>query len=235
MRELLRAQRRRVRELVVADDLDETPIVAEILDLAEASRVPVTTLARRRLDALAVSEAPQGVLARTSPLEAVGLEDLLAGPGVPFVLVADGITDPGNLGALLRVAECAGVSGVVLPRHRAVKITATVAKAAAGAIEHVRICVVGGIPSALGTLGDRGVWRLGLDGEASDSLYGVRIATEPLALVVGSEGRGVGRLAAERCDQLVSIPLAGALDSLNAASAVAVACFEIVRRRAEAG
>ncbi|MEO1061035.1 MAG: 23S rRNA (guanosine(2251)-2'-O)-methyltransferase RlmB [Actinomycetota bacterium] len=229
--ELLHAGRRNVDEIWVATDLDDSPVVAEIVDLARARRITLNEVSRRRLDAEATSEAPQGVIARAAPLRPVELEDLIDGDGVPFLLVLDGITDPGNLGALLRTAEGAGVSGVVLPRHRAARITPTVAKAAAGAIEHLRFAQVGGLPAALQTLGEREVWRIGLDGSARDQLFDLKVADEPVALVLGAEGRGLSRLVRERCDQLVSIPIVGNLESLNVAAAGALACYEVVRHR----
>ena len=146
-------------------------------------------------------------------------------------MLLDGITDPGNLGALLRTGECAGVTGVVLPRHRSARITPTVAKAAAGAIEHLPMATVSGIPKALGDLASAGVWSVGLDVAADTDVYDMQVADGPVALVMGAEGRGLSRLARERCDLVVTIPLRGVLDSLNVAAATAVACFEVARRR----
>lgn len=230
VRELLIAGRRRVSELFVSADPGDSAIVAEIVDLARESRVTVTEVSRRRLDQVAASSSPQGVVAHAEPLKAVELEDLLDDES-PFLLMADGVTDPGNLGAMLRAAECAGVTGVILPRHRAARVTPTVAKAAAGAIEHLRIAQVGGIPAAMQRLEEKRVWTVGLDGRATTSIYDLAVATEPVALVLGAEGEGLSRLVAERCNQLVSIPLAGRTESLNVSTATAVACFEVVRRR----
>ena len=145
----------------------------------------------------------------------------------------DSITDPGNLGAILRTAECAGVSGVILPRHRAAHITPTVAKAAAGAIEHLRMALVGGLPSAIGTLKDAGDWTVWLDGGGDRSIHELTVAAEPVALVLGAEGPGLSRLVRERCDTIASIPLLGVLDSLNVSAAAAVACFEVARQRSK--
>ena len=147
------------------------------------------------------------------------------------MLVLDGVTDPGNVGAALRTAECAGVTGAVLGRHRSAHITPAAAKAAAGAIEHVPMAVVPGIPNALARLGELGVWTVGLDVAAPTTVYDMSVAAEAVALVVGSEGRGLSRLARQRCDMVVNIPLSGHLSSLNAAAAVAVGCFEIARHR----
>jgi 23S rRNA (guanosine2251-2'-O)-methyltransferase len=189
------------------------------------------------LDAEARTEAPQGVLAIAAPVEAVSLDDLCrpAGGGRPFLLVVSGVTDPRNLGALLRSAECAGVTGVVLPRHRAAHLTPTTAKVAAGAIEHLAFALVGGVPAALGSLADAGVWTVGLAGEADRSLYDLDLGSEPVAVVVGGEEKGLAPLVRARCDAVVAIPQHGRLPSLNVGVAGAVACFEVARRRGLAG
>jgi len=150
----------------------------------------------------------------------------------PFLLLLDSVTDPRNLGAVLRTAECAGVSGVILPRHRAARITPAVTKAAAGAVEHLRMAVVGGLPAAMKTLSAAGIWIVGLDSDGDSSLFDLTMASEPLALALGAEGAGLSRLVRERCDVVASIPLRGVLASLNVSSAAAVACFEIARHRA---
>jgi 23S rRNA (guanosine2251-2'-O)-methyltransferase len=224
-----------VYEVWVASDLEDTGVVSDIVDLAASKRVPVQEVARRRLDAEARSEAPQGVLAKAAPLPEADLDDLLRrrpGAVAPFLVAVDGVTDPGNLGALLRSAEGAGVDGVILPRHRAVHVTPTVAKAAAGAVEHLDMALVSGLPAALQRLSAEKVWVVGLDDAAERSLFDLGdLATEPLALVLGAEGAGLSRLTRERCDLLVSIPMLGRLSSLNVSAAAALACFEVARRR----
>ena len=174
MRELLLGGRR-VRELWVATDLDEAGVVDEILELAREMRVPVREVSRSKMAAEARTDAPQGVLAKAAPLNDVELDELAQARSPsgakPFLVVADGVTDPGNLGALLRSASCAGATGVVLPRHRAVHVTPTVAKAAAGAIEHLPMALVGGIPNALSRLHEMGVWVVGLDMVAERTLF----------------------------------------------------------------
>jgi 23S rRNA (guanosine2251-2'-O)-methyltransferase len=154
------------------------------------------------------------------------------GRAKPFLVAVDGVTDPGNLGAVLRSAECAGATGAVLPRHRTAHITPTVAKAAAGAIEHLPIAVVGGLPGALAELSGKGVWSVGLDAEGPTAVDDVAVFEEPVVLVLGAEGRGLSRLARQRCDVLASIPQHGHIESLSVASAAAVACFAVARRRA---
>jgi predicted rRNA methylase len=154
-----------------------------------------------------------------------------ATPAPALLLVVDGVTDPGNLGAILRTAECAGVTGVVLPRHRAARITPTVTKRAAGAIEHLHFAPVSGIPTALARLAELGVWTVGLDVAAPETIWELPIAEAPLALVLGAEGRGLSRLVRQRCDVTARIPVSGRLDALNVAAATAVALFEVLRRR----
>ncbi|MCY3642733.1 MAG: 23S rRNA (guanosine(2251)-2'-O)-methyltransferase RlmB [Acidimicrobiaceae bacterium] len=232
VRELLLAGRRRTRSVMLARGLDPAPIVEHIVELAREQRASVREVSRSELDATARTESPQGVVALADPLPEADLADLVGDrAGVPFLLALDGITDPGNFGAVLRTAECAGVTGVVLPRHRSARITPTVAKAAAGAIEHLRFAVVPGIPSALRTLSSHHVWTVGLDAAGPRPLHELELSGERVALVLGSEGRGLSRLVAQRCDVLASIPLRGTLGSLNVAAAAAVACFEIARRR----
>jgi 23S rRNA (guanosine2251-2'-O)-methyltransferase len=231
VRELLRAGKRKVHELLLAERMEETAVLAEIIDLAGDMRVSVREVSDLKLMNEARTEAPQGVVAFADPVEEVPLDSLMASDPVPFLLVLDGLTDPGNLGAILRTAEGAGVTGIVLPRHRSVRLSPTAVKAAAGAVEYLPIAHVGGIPTALSDLKDAGIWCIGLAGDASDQLFDIKVANEPIALVLGAEGKGISRLAQKRCDQLVSIPLTGALESLNVSVAAAVASYEIVRRR----
>ncbi|MBX3284350.1 MAG: 23S rRNA (guanosine(2251)-2'-O)-methyltransferase RlmB [Actinobacteria bacterium] len=234
VRELLLANRRDTREIWMASDLDPAPVLDDIRELAAEARVVVKVVGRGKLDAAARTDAPQGVIAFARPLPDVALDDLLRsrpGTGSPFLLLSDGITDPGNLGALLRSAECAGVTGVVLPQHRAVHITPTVTKAAAGSVEHISMALVGGMPSAIRQLQAAGVLVVGLDERAEKSIWDLSIGDRAVALVLGAEGPGLSRLVRDRCDELVSIPMRGRLASLNVATAGALACFEVARGR----
>jgi 23S rRNA (guanosine2251-2'-O)-methyltransferase len=233
VKELLARPRTRAIDVWLADDLDPAPLLDEIADLALAAHVPLRRVARAALEAEARTEAPQGVLAHARPLEETTLSDLTHRRGgvAPFLVVLDGVTDPHNLGALLRSAVCAGVTGVALPRHRAVHVTPAATKAAAGAVEHVRLALVAGVPAALADLSRLGVWTVGLDAGAPRSLFDLGLAEQPVALVLGAEGPGLGRLTRQRCDVLAALPMPGPMSSLNVASAGAVACFEVARAR----
>jgi len=233
VRELLAAGTRPVRDVWLAEGLDPAPVLRDINDLAKRARVPVRYVARRTLEAEARTDGPQGVLAHAQPLPEWEFEELCRGQGgrVPFLLAFDGVTDPQNLGALLRSAEGAGVTGAVLPRHRTAHVTPAVTKAAAGAVEHVRLSVVPGLAAALARARDLGVWVVGLDERGDQSLFDLEVATEPLMLVVGAEGSGLSRLVRARCDVSVAIPLKGSIPSLNVAAAGTLAVFEVSRRR----
>ncbi len=234
VRELLLGQRRKIREIWIASDIEASPVIEDILDLARDQRVQVMNVSRRELEREARSEAPQGVLAKAESIEETLLADLLVeSRDTPLLLVAiDGVTDPGNLGAILRCCDGAGVDAVVLPRHRAVHITPTVAKSSAGAIEYLNMCVVGGLPSALAEMKQSGVFIVGLDDAAEKSIFDIgEFAKESICLVLGAEGAGMSRLARERCDLLVNIPMLGSLSSLNVSVAAALATYEIVRSR----
>lgn len=234
VRELFLAGKRRVREVLIATDMAESDMIDDIRELALAARVTITEVSRRQLDMLTRSEAPQGVMAKAAPLAETELDVLLKRTvgKPPFLLALDGVTDPGNLGALLRTAEGAGVTGVLLPKYRAAHITPTVAKSAAGAIEHIPMAVVSGLASTLAMCRQKGLWVVGLDDEAEKSLFEIGdLAVEGIVLVLGAEGAGLSRLVSERCDMLVSIPMTGQLSSLNVSTAGALACYEVVRAR----
>ena len=226
--ELLRAGRRAVRTVFVSSSARDDATLDEIRERAGAS---LRVVSSERIDAIARTDAPQGVVAEAAALRAADLDALLQDPAA-FVVALDGVSDPRNLGAVARVAETAGATGLVLPRHRSARITPVVAKAAAGAIEHLPIALTGGIPTLLDRARRIGCWTIGLDASADRSLFGLELADQPLVLVLGSEGRGLARLTSARCDVLVSIPMRGAIASLNVAAAAALACHEIARRRA---
>ena len=225
--ELLRAGRRQVRSVSMASTVRDDPVIDEIRKRAGGT---LSIVSAERIDGLARSDAPQGVVATAAPLRVADLDELLGAPGA-FVVALDGVSDPRNLGAVARAAETAGATGLVLPRHRSARITPVVAKAAAGAIEHLPIAL-SGIPTALERARRAGCWTIGLDEGGDRSLFDLDLADQPLVLVLGSEGTGLARLTRARCDVLASIPMRGAIESLNVAAAAALACHEIARRRA---
>ncbi len=236
MRELLRAGNRKVHEVLISEDAHSAATLAEIVDLAGDRRVPVREVTRRKLDESALTAAPQGVIAKAAAVQPVSLEELAmpVGSTPPLVVATDGVTDPGNLGAILRTAEAAGATGAVLTSHRSASLTPAAVKAAAGAVEYLPIALVGGLPAALAQLRDRGLWLIGLDGGARDSLNSLRVGDEPLVLVLGAEGRGLSALVERRCDQVLSIPVMGRIESLNVAAAAAIALYGIASARSSA-
>ncbi len=191
--ELLVAGRRRARRIWVADAETRSEPVQRITQLANERRVPVQIRPGEAVLATARTGAPQGVIAWADPVLAVELDELLeisALTGPPFMLVLDGVTDPGNFGSLLRTAACAGVGGVVVGRHRSAPLTPAAVKAAAGAVEHVPIASVGGVPAALQRLNRSGVWLVGLDPFGADELWSATLFDGPVALVLGVRRQG---------------------------------------------
>jgi len=228
--ELLRAKRRTVTKIFIADAQDASSTLDAIEFEAQRQRVPVQLISMTRLDREAKTEGHQGVMALAQALKTVSLDELLS-VKKPFLLVCDGVTDPRNLGAMLRSAEGAGVTGIVVPRHRSARISPTVTKTAAGAIEYLTFCDVGGIPTTIDQLNRAGVLTVGLAGEVKESLYDLELGSGPVALVVGGEEKGLSDLTRKRCATVVSIPQLGRISSLNAGVAVSVAAFEVARQR----
>jgi 23S rRNA (guanosine2251-2'-O)-methyltransferase len=207
-----------------------------LIDQARAAGVTLERVARAELDALLPGVNHQGVVARcTGPVagDESRLRQLVADTATPLLLVLDGVTDPHNLGACLRTADAAGVDAVVAPRDRAAGLGPTVRKVAAGAAESVPFIQVTNLARTLAWLAEAGVWRIGLAGEGAGTLHETDLRG-PLALVLGSEGRGLRRLTREYCDLLVHIPMAGSVESLNVSVAAGVALFE-ARRQRQAG
>ena len=224
----------RLKRLVIAEGVQDDERVREILALAATQEVPVERAERQRLDDMAHTRAHQGIVAYVGRRHYLELDDLLqAAREDAMLLLLDGIQDPQNLGGICRSADAAGVAGVIIPRHRATEVTPAVAKASAGAVEHLRMAQVAGIPQALERLKAAGFWVVGLAAE-SDTLYHQARLTGKLAIVVGAEGEGLHRLVAERCDQLLRLPMLGQVSSLNASAAVAIVVYEALRQRQSA-
>jgi 23S rRNA (guanosine2251-2'-O)-methyltransferase len=220
--ESLKSGRRRIFEVLdsVGDD--------EVAKAATERGVDVKRVSRQRVEELSRGGVHQGVVARVEPYPYSGLEEILSAPE-PVVLILDGVTDPRNLGAVLRAADGAGASGVVIPKDRAVGVTAAAVKASAGASEHVRVARETNLRRAIERMKEAGLWVYAAD--AGGTPYTELDLAGPVAFVLGSEGRGVRRLVREACDGKVSIPMLGAVESLNVSVASAVLLYEARRRR----
>lgn len=227
--ELLRAGRP-ARRVLIARGLRPSGVVAEVRRRAGEAGVPVTVVPQAELDAAAPGLNHQGVVAVAARFRYTPLVELL-GSGEPSLLFLDGVTDPQNLGSLIRSAEVAGFTGMVLPARRAAQVTPAVRRVSAGAAEVLPIARVSNLSNAIEEAKRARMWVLGLDACATDVLWDSDLATPPVGVVLGSEGRGLSRGVASHCDGLVSIPVAGRIGSLNVSVAGAVAMFEIARRR----
>jgi len=221
------AQRGRIRKLWVEEKRLGRSEIAEIVSAVSSEKIALV----RDVGPMAESEAPQGVVADCDPIVPIIIDEL----GVPgaAIVVLDHIEDPHNVGAIARSALASGMTGMVVSSRRAAPLSATAFKSAAGALETLPVAVVGSIPEAMSRLKDGGVWIVGLEAKSATSLLGLELLTEPVAVVVGAEGTGLSVLTAKRCDLLVSIPMAASFESLNASVSAALACFEIMRVRAE--
>jgi len=204
----------------------------ELVERAEAAKVAVQPVDERRLQAMAGHDRHQGVVAVVdNALPHVTLEDVLESAGEPpLLLILDGVTDPHNLGACLRSADAFGTHALIVPKDRAVGVNATVAKAASGAVDTVPVISVTNLARTMRDLKERGVWLIGADAEAGETLFEAEL-TGPLAWVLGAEGSGLRRLTRELCDRVVGIPLQGSVSSLNVSVAAGVCLFETRRQR----
>jgi 23S rRNA (guanosine2251-2'-O)-methyltransferase len=234
VRELLRAGQP-VDRVLLARSRRGSEVLDDLLAAARAAGVPVEEVEPEELDRRTDGLVHQGVVAVAPPFPLRSLDELLTraeAAGEPPLLVAlDGVTDPHNLGSIARTAEAVGAHGLLLPSRRAAPVTPTVEKAAAGALAHLPVAGVTNLVRALGELHERGVWSLGLDGTADDTVDEHPLAGEPCVLVVGAEGAGLARLTRQRCDGLVRLPMRGRVGSLNASVAAAVALYAVLRRR----
>ena len=208
--------------------------LGHIASKARAAGIVVVDADKRKLDGMSRTHAHQGVIALAAMREYVSVEDILAKAAEkgenPLIVVCDEISDPHNLGAIIRTAECAGAHGIVIPKRRSAGLTAVVAKTSAGAVAHMPVARVANIPSLLKDLKKQGVWVFGTAASGTTSLYEADLKGSA-AIVIGSEGDGMTRLAEENCDFLVSIPMKGKLNSLNASAAAAILLYEAVRQR----
>jgi len=231
--EALKKRPRAVHRLILARQRDESGL-RDILGLAQQSRIKIEYTQLHELARYAGSEQHQGIAAEAEPYPLADLETVLAGcreSGTPpLLLILDSIQDPHNFGALLRSAVCAGVDAAIFPKDRAVGLTGTVGKASAGAVEHLPLCRVTNIAATLDQLKKDGIWTVGTSPRAATTIYRFDF-TMPVALVIGSEGKGMRPLVEKKCDFSVSIPMQAGFESLNASTAGAVIMFEAARQR----
>jgi 23S rRNA (guanosine2251-2'-O)-methyltransferase len=224
-----------VNKILLADNIKPSDAVAEILHLAQAKGVPVERVPRHSIDKQSVTTANQGVIAYAAVKGYVSLNDLLAISAekneLPLYVILDGIEDPQNLGSILRTAYASGVHGVIIRERRAAGLTATVAKASAGAVWYMPIASVSSIAGAIETLKKNSLWVIGID-RSGRANYTQMDFKSPAAIVIGSEGKGLSQLVRKRCDFLAHIPMLGRITSLNASVAAALVMYEVFRQRA---
>lgn len=230
--EALKAGRTIDKVFIASGDTDST--LRYIASLAKKAGSVVTYCDRRKLDTMSQTGAHQGVIAMAAAREYCTVMDIVNAAKekgeAPLIVICDEITDPHNLGAILRTAECAGAHGVIIPKRRNSGLTAVVAKASAGALEYMPVARVSNLTAAINTLKEQGVWVYGTAADGAAPLYETDL-TGPMAIVIGSEGFGMSRLVAESCDFMVSIPMKGHINSLNASNAAAILLYESVRQR----
>ena len=217
---------------IARGETDKT--LGHIASTARAAGVVVVEADRRKLDYMSATKAHQGVIALAAVREYASVEDILSAARergeAPLLVVCDEISDPHNLGAIIRTAECAGAHGVIIPKRRSAGLTSIVGKTSAGAVSYVPVARVPNIPALLEQLQKEGVWVFGTAAEGTCDLYSADLKG-PAAIVIGSEGDGMTRLVREKCDFLVSIPMKGKISSLNASAAAAILLYEAVRQR----
>ena len=232
LQEALRSGRT-IDKVFIADGDTDKGLQRLAAQAKEAGAV-VVPVDRRKLDMMSFTHAHQGVITLAAAHEYATIDDIMeeaaARGQAPLIVICDELTDPHNLGAIMRSAECAGAHGVIIPKRRSVGLTATVAKASAGAVEYMKVARVTNINSAIEELKEKGVWIFGTAAEGSVPMYDADL-TGPAAIVIGSEGDGMSRLVRESCDVTVHIPMRGQITSLNASNAASILLYEAVRQR----
>ncbi|MBS7403185.1 MAG: 23S rRNA (guanosine(2251)-2'-O)-methyltransferase RlmB [Oscillospiraceae bacterium] len=230
--EALRAGRTIDKIFIQKGETDKT--LGHIASKARDAGIVVVDADKRKLDSMSLTHSHQGVIALAAVREYCTIADILAiaeeRGEAPFVIVCDEISDPHNLGAIIRTAESAGVHGIVIPKRRSAGVTSIVDKTSAGAVEHMAVARVANLSSAIKELKAAGLWIYGTAAEGSSSLWKTDLKG-PICVVIGSEGDGLGRLVTENCDFLVSIPMRGQVSSLNASAAAAILIYEVLRQR----
>ncbi len=224
---------RQIDRICLQDGLRHSQI-SKITAMAKEKRIPLRFVGRKKLDELAEGGNHQGVVAFAAAHAYSEVDDILElakkKGEPPFILIADELSDPHNLGSIIRTANAAGMHGVIIPKNRSVSLNSTVAKVSAGAVEYIPVARVANIAQTIEILKQKGVWVAGTDLSAADYHYDADLKG-PLAIVIGSEGKGISRLVREKCDFLVKIPMIGEIESLNASVAAGILIYEAVRQR----
>lgn len=232
LQEALRSGRTIDKVFIVSGETDRG--LQRLASEAREAGAVVVPVDRRKLDAMSVTHAHQGVITLAAAHEYCTIDDILEEAEKrgekALIVICDELTDPHNLGAIMRSAECAGAHGVIIPKRRSVGLTATVAKASAGAVEYMKVARVTNINNAIAELKDRGVWIFGTAAEGSIPMYQADL-TGSAAIVIGNEGDGMSPLVRKNCDVTVNIPMRGRISSLNASAAASILLYEAVRQR----
>lgn len=232
LQEALKSGRTIDKVFIAAGDTDRS--LQHLAAQAKEAGAVVVPVDRRKLDAMSITRAHQGVIAQAAARAYFSVDDILQEARergeAPLIIICDELTDPHNLGAIIRSGECAGAHGVIIPKRRSVGLTAVVAKASAGAVEYMKVARVTNINSTIEELKKKGVWIFGTAAEGSVPMYQADL-TVPAAIVIGNEGEGMSRLVKKNCDVTVNIPMKGRISSLNASAAASVLIYEAVRQR----
>ncbi|NOY68558.1 MAG: 23S rRNA (guanosine(2251)-2'-O)-methyltransferase RlmB [Deltaproteobacteria bacterium] len=242
--EALNAEKRKFYRIYVScrkdNERKDNRRITAIENMAEKAGIPIETIPDSRLSTITTHAVHQGIAAETSPFRLVGLDEMLheALHGIrsvsknqtPFILMADSISDAGNLGALIRTSVCAGLTGIIIPKNRSARPSPAVSKASAGAMEHALICRATNLSDTMKILKKNGFWIVGLDRDADMAIYEADM-TGPTALVIGGEDTGIRPLVLRNCDLSCNIPQTGPVNSLNASVAAAVAIYETIRQK----
>ncbi len=231
--ELLKSDRTTIEQIFVSNGKSEGSI-NKILGLAKDKRIVIKEVDRKKLDSMSETGAHQGVIAQITPFNYSSVEDILefaeSKGEKPFIIILDELEDPHNLGSIVRTAELCGVHGIIMPKRRNVGVTGTVYKAAAGAIEHMKIAKVTNLNAEIDKLKEAGVWVYGADIRGQEYSYDVNFSGA-CAIIIGNEGRGMSKLTAKKCDKLVKIPMVGKINSLNASGAGGIMMYEVLKSR----
>lgn len=232
--EVLRTDKEVEKLYILKGDLKGS--IKKIMGMAKDKGIVIQQVDKNKLDTLSEGTVHQGVVAAISEYEYVDIESIIQlaqkRQEQPFILILDEIEDPHNLGSIIRTAECAGVHGIIIPKRRSATVNATVYKSSAGAVEHMLISKVTNISNTIETLKDKGLWIYGADMEGEDYHFNTSMKGA-IALVIGNEGKGIGRLVKEKCDVLVKIPMMGKVSSLNASNAASILIYEVIRQSHE--